>query len=168
MAAKIARIQETAARPRPRDARPIETTFTDREANAYLTIEGPMFLPPGIANPRITAGAGGKVTARAVVDLDAVRLARPRSLLDPLAFVRGSLEVVASGAVMAEDGTGVAHLESATVGGVPVPQRVVQELLRFYTRTPDRPEGFGLDTPFELPAGIRGLTVEAGRATVVQ
>jgi hypothetical protein len=168
MAVKIARIQETGARPRPQDAAPIRTTFTDREVNAYLELDGPMFLPPGIASPRVSLGDGGRVTARAIVDLDAVRLARPRGLLDPLAFVRGSLEVVATGSIRANDGTGIGHFESATVAGVPVPQRVAQELLRFYTRTPERPEGFGLDTPFELPAGIRSVTVEAGRATVVQ
>ena len=50
----------------------------------------------------------------------------------------------------------------------PVPKRVVQELLRYYTRTPDRPEGYGLDTPFELPAEIRSVTVGAERVTVTQ
>jgi hypothetical protein len=168
MAAKIARLQEIAARPRPPDAPPLGTSFTGREINAYLEIEGPMFLPPGIANPSVSIGDGGRVTARAIVDLDAVRLARKRGLLDPLAFVTGSLEVVTTGRVMGSDGTGIGHLESATVAGVPVPKSVAQELLRFYTRTPERPQGFALDTPFELPAGIRSVSVDAARVTVVQ
>jgi hypothetical protein len=168
MGAKIAQIEQTGAHPRPPQARPVTTAFTDEEMNAYLTLDGPTFLPPGIASPHVATGDGGKVTARAIVDLDAVRLSRQRGLLDPLALLRGRLEVVATGFVAGSDGRGTGRLESATVAGVPVPRRVVQELLRYYTRTPDRPEGYGLDTPFELPAGIRSVTVGAGRVTVTQ
>jgi hypothetical protein len=168
MAAKIAKMREITERPRSPDAPPLRTSFTTREVNAYLTIEGPTFLPPGIASPRVSTGDGGRVTARAIVDLDAVRLSRQRGLLDPLAFLTGSLEVVATGLVTASDGTGIGHFESATVAGVRVPKAVAQELLRFYTRTPERPQGFAFDTPFELPAGIRSVTVEAARISVVQ
>jgi hypothetical protein len=168
MAAKIARIQEIGAHPRPADARPVTTAFTDREVNAYLTLEGPKFLPPGIAGPRVTMGDGGRVTARAIVDLDAVRLAGSRGLFDPLTLLRGRLEVIASGFVEAGNGRGLGRLESVTVAGVPVPKRVADELLRYYTRTPERPEGFGLDTPFDLPARIRGVSIAAGRCTVSQ
>lgn len=168
MAAKIARIEEAGAHVRPPNAPSVTTAFTDQEMNAYLALDGPTFLPPGIASPRVATGDGGRVTARAIVDLDAVRLSRQRGLLDPLALLRGRLEVVATGFIAAHDGRGTGRLESATVAGVPIPQRVVQELLRYYTRTPDRPEGYGLDTPFDLPAGIRSVAVAAGRVTVIQ
>jgi hypothetical protein len=49
-----------------------------------------------------------------------------------------------------------------------VPKTVAQELLRFYTRTPERPRGFAFDEPFALPAGLRSVTVEGGTATVTQ
>jgi len=168
MASKIARMQEVGAHPRPPKAQPVRTSFTDREMNAYLQVEGPSFLPAGITNPSISTGESGRVTARAMIDLDAVRLSQQRGLLDPLAFVRGSVEVVATGFVVARNGSGTGSLESATIAGIPVPKRVVEELLRFYTRTPQRPQGFGLDDEIELPAQIRSVTVEPGRVTVSQ
>jgi hypothetical protein len=168
MAAKIAHMQDIADHPRPPNAAPVGTTFTDREMNAYLQLEGPSFLPDGITNPRVSTGAGGRITARATVDLNAVRLSQPRGFLDPLSFVRGSVEVVATGSLTAQNGSAVAHFESGTIAGIGVPKAVVQELLRFSTRTPARPEGFALDTPFDLPGHIRGVTVEAGRVTVAQ
>ena len=168
MAAKIERMQKAGEHPRPPSAPPVSTAFTDREVNSYLQVEGPMFLPAGIAKPRLSIDAGGKITGRAVVDLDKLSLSQPRGLLDPLAFVRGSVEVVATGSVAAGNGRGVAHFESATIAGIPVPKAVAQEVLRFTTRTEQRPEGFAFDTPFDLPANIRGVAVDAGRVTVTQ
>ena len=168
MASKIARMQEIASHPRPPKAEPVRTAFTDGEMNAYLKVEGPSFLPKGITDPHVSTGEAGRVTARALIDLDAVRLSQQRGLLDPLAFVRGSVEVVATGFVVASNGTGTASFESATIAGIPVPKRVAEELLRFYTRTPERPQGFSLDDTFELPARIRSVTVNAGRVTVTQ
>ncbi len=168
MAAKVARMQDAAAHPRPPNAEPVRTTFTDAEANAYLQVEGPKFLPTGITDPSVTTGEGGRVTARATIDLDAVRGTKQRGLLDPLAFVTGAVEVVVTGFVVARDGVGMGSLESATVAGIPVPKRVAEELLRFYTHTPEHAQGFGLDDAFDLPAQIRSVTVEAGRVTVTQ
>lgn len=106
--------------------------------------------------------------ARAIVDLDAVRLLRERSAFDPLAYLRGAVEVVAVGRIEGRGGEGLIRYESATVGGVAVPQTVAQELLRFYTSTPERPRGFAFDEPFALPAGLRAVSVERGAATVTQ
>lgn len=168
MADKIVRVADAAEDPRPASAPPLRTTFTEREINAYLVFAGPEILPPGISNPRIQLADGGRVRARAVVDLDAVRRSRERSLLDPLGYLTGSLEVVATGRVEMRDGSGLIRYESATVGGVAVPQTVAQELLRFYTRTPERPRGFAFDEPFELPAGLRDVRVERGAVTITQ
>jgi hypothetical protein len=168
MQTKIERVAEAAAAERPAHARPLRTTFTEREINAYLALDGPEFLPAGIASPRVRLQDGGRVHARAIVDLDAVRRARERSLLDPLAYLTGSLEVVAAGTVEGAGGEGVIRYESATVGGVAVPKTVAQELLKFYTRTPERPNGFAFDEPFALPAGVRAVSVDGGAATVTQ
>jgi DNA primase len=51
---------------------------------------------------------------------------------------------------------------------VAVPKTVAQELLRFYTTTPERPRGFAFDEPFALPAGVRAIAVARGTATVTQ
>jgi len=169
MQKKIERVAATAeAPPRPANARPLKTTFTEREINAYLTLDGPDFLPAGIAMPRARLAGDGRVEARAVVDLDGVRRSRERSLFDPLAYVTGSVEVVAVGSIEGSGGEGLIRYESATVGGVSVPKTVAQELLRFYTTTPQRPRGFAFDEPFALPAGLRAVSVERGAATVTQ
>ena len=104
--------------------------------------------------PRVQLGDDGRVRARAIVDLDGVRRSRERSVFDPLAYLTGSVEVVAIGSVEGSDGEGLIRYESATVGGVSVPKTVAQELLRFYTRTEERPRGFAFDEPFALPAGV--------------
>jgi len=169
MQTKIDRIVATAeAPPRPASAPPLKTTFTEREINAYLALDGPDFLPPGIAMPRVRLGADNRVEARAVVDLDGVRRSRERSVFDPLAYITGSVEVVAVGTVEGSGGEGLIRYESATVGGVEVPKTVAQELLRFYTTTPERPRGFAFDEPFALPVGLRAVSVQRGAATVTQ
>ena len=169
MQTKIDRVAATAdAPPRPASAAPLRTTFTEREINSYLALEGPEFLPTGIAMPRVRLGDDNRVQARAIVDLDGVRRSRERSLFDPLAYITGSVEVVAVGTVEGSGGEGVIRYESATVGGVEVPKTVAQELLRFYTSTPERPRGFAFDEPFALPAGLRAVSVERGAATVTQ
>jgi hypothetical protein len=168
MQKKLARVEVAAETPRPANAPPLRTTFTEREINAYLALDGPDFLPPGIAMPRVQLGDDNRVRARAIVDLDGVRRSRERSMLDPLAYLTGSVEVVATGNIAASGGEGVIRYESATVGGVAVPATVAQELLRFYTRTPERPRGFAFDEPFVLPAGLRAVSTERGAVTVTQ
>ena len=168
MLAKIERVAAAVEAPRPATAPPLHTTFTEREINAYLALEGPAVLPPGVARPRVQLGDAGRVRARAIVDLDGVRRSRERSPFDPLAYVTGAVEVVATGRLEGSGGRGLIRYESATVGGVAVPETVAQELLRFYTRTPERPRGFAFDEPFALPAGLRAVSVERGAATVTQ
>ena len=169
MQTKIDRVAATADAPqRPASAAPLRTTFTEREINSYLALEGPEFLPPGIAMPRVRLGDDNRIEARAIVDLDGVRRSRERSLFDPLAYITGSVEVVAVGAVEGGGGEGLIRYESATVGGVEVPKTVAQEMLRFYTTTPERPRGFAFDEPFALPVGLRAVSVQRGAATVTQ
>jgi hypothetical protein len=168
MQAKIERIAAAAEAPRAATAPPLHTQISEREINAYLALEGPELLPAGIAMPRAQLGDAGRVRAHAVVDLDAVRRSRERSPFDPLAYLAGAVEVVATGRFEANDGEGVIRYESATVGGVAVPKTVAQELLKFYTSTPERPRGFAFDEPFALPAGVQAVNVERGAVTVVQ
>jgi hypothetical protein len=44
----------------------------------------------------------------------------------------------------------------------------LQELLTYYSRTPEDPDGINMDAPFELPAQIREIRVAPGAATIVQ
>jgi hypothetical protein len=168
MQMKIDRVAAAAETPRPADLPPLHTTFAEREINAYLALEGATFLPPGIARPRVRLGDGSRVQARAIVDLDGVRRSRERGPLDPLRYITGAVEVVVVGSLEGGGGRGLLRYESATVGGVAVPKTVAQELLRFYTTTPERPRGFAFDEPFALPAGVRAASVERGAATITQ
>jgi hypothetical protein len=145
------------------------TMLTEREVNAYLAFEAAPSLPQGIVDPSISILAGNRVTGRAVVDLDRVRQERnPVSLLDPVRYLRGRLMVKATGVVRATDGLARFELEAADVAGVPIPKLLLQQIVSYYSRSPQRPSGISLDDPLALPAGIRALEIDTGRAVVVQ
>jgi hypothetical protein len=44
----------------------------------------------------------------------------------------------------------------------------VQELVDYYSRTPDHPGGVRLDEEFELPSGIQRIDISPGVVVVVQ
>jgi hypothetical protein len=147
---------------------PLRTTFTDREVNAYFKVYGPTFLPEGIVDPQLTIHEGGRVQAKSQVNLDAVRAAKPRGWLDPLAYVGGSVEITAAGTLRAADGRGVFTLENATLGGLTVPKSLLQELVSYYSRSKEQPAGVNLEEPFALPSQIRAVETGHGAATIVQ
>jgi hypothetical protein len=149
-------------------APPVRTTLTEREANAYFAHFGAEILPPGVVDPRVTIGEGNRVTGRAVVDLDAVRKSKTRGWLDPLGYVTGSLEVTMAGRLYASNGVGLIRFESATVGGVSVSESLLQELITYYTATPETPRGYRLGELSPLPANIRAVELKPGVAVVVQ
>jgi hypothetical protein len=169
MHSKLVAIAERGEKPVPaKNAPPLRTTFTDREVNAYFKLQGPTFMPEGVADPQLAIDHGGRVRARAIVDLDAALKPKQRSWLDPLAWVGGKMEVTAAGVLRAANGRGQFALETATLGGVSVPPSLVQELVSYYTRSPEKPTGFELDKPFELPSGIRTVETRRGAATILQ
>jgi hypothetical protein len=162
-----ARAAPPARPPAPRPAR--RTTLTENELNSYLAFDSAPLVPPGVADPSVTMVGSGRVSGRAVVDLDAVRKANPpTSLFDPRTLLRGQLPVTLSGTLRTHEGAAQFDLESATIGGVPVPRVLLQEIVGYYSKTPDSPSGFRLDASFQLPAGIREIQVEPGQAVVVQ
>jgi hypothetical protein len=164
-------VERGSAAPAPEPApqpKPVTTSFTEREVNAYFKYLGPLFMPTGVTGTQLTIGGDGHVQSRAVVDLDAIRQAQPRGWLDPLAWLGGSMEVKASGRVRGVNGKGVFQFESAYIAGVPVSKALLQELVTFYTRSPELPKGFNLDEPFDLPSNIRSVETRVGAATVVQ
>ena len=167
MGRKVQAILERAVAPATA-AKPLRTSFSERELNAYLKANAAEELPPGVKQAQVTLLDAGKVDTRALVDLDAVRTSETRGWLDPLAYVTGLLEVRTIGTFRGANGKGVFTFESATVGGMPVPRTVMQELVAFYTRSPETPKGILLDQPFDLPARIRAVELRRGAATVIQ
>src|SRR5713101_9741844 len=49
------------------------TTVTENEMNAYLTLDAVKDLPTGVVDPSVSILGPGRLSGRAVVDLDAVR-----------------------------------------------------------------------------------------------
>ena len=144
------------------------TQFTDDELNSYLRFQARDQIPSGIVDPTLNALGDGRVGGRVIVDLDAVRKQKQRGWLDPMAYLSGQLPVTATGTLTAKEGVGRFQLESAEVSGVTVPKSLVQELLSYYSRTPENPSGINMDDPFELPSRIREIKVGKATSTVVQ
>jgi hypothetical protein len=168
MARKVTAIEQRATLPPSPKTPALRTTFTEREANAYFQVNGHDFLPAGVINPNVVIDVGGRVQARAVVDLQQALKTKDRSMFDPLAWLGTSVEVTAAGTLVAVEGKGKFQLESATLSGIPVPISVLQEIVSYYSRTPDAPQGLDLNQPFALPASIRSVQTTHGAATVVQ
>ena len=148
--------------------RPLRTSITEREVNAYFQHRGHEFLPVGVVNPRLTLADDSRVEARAIVNFDAIRKAKERGWADPLAWVTGSVEVLAIGRLRAANGQGVIDIESAKIGLVPIPKSLLQELVSHYSKSADNPNGFNLDQPFALPYRIRQVDLARGAAVIVQ
>jgi len=163
---KVAVINAHAERPTKQGRR---TMVTEREVNSYLTYDAQDQLPAGVVEPSVTILGAGRVSGRAVVDLDAVRKAKAAtSFWDPMSYLTGRLPVTALGTLKTNNGTGQFVLETAAIAGVPIPKLVLQEIVSYYSRTPAKPAGIGLDDPFALPSRIREIQVERGQAIIIQ
>jgi hypothetical protein len=163
---KVALINAEADKPTRAGRR---TVITESEVNSYLVYEAKAQIPVGVVDPAISVVGPGRLSGRAIVDLDAVRKQKaPTSLLDPMNYLMGRLAVTAVGRLTTANGVGHFNLESSSVGSVPIPKILLQEIVSYYSRTPQNPSGIGLDDPFALPARIREIQVERGQAIIVQ
>jgi hypothetical protein len=134
-----------------------------------LTHELAGALPTGVVSPSVSILGGGRVSGRAVVDLDRVRQERKAtSIFNPISYLKGRLPVVGTGAVRTDDGVARFQFESANIAGVPIPKLLLQQIVTYYSRSEQYPSGISLDDPFALPARIREIQVERGQAIVVQ
>jgi len=165
--AKLAAITQYAQTP-PGKATPRSTQLTDTEVNSYLKYGAGSQIPVGIVDPTLNALGEGHVSGKALVDLDAVRKQKKRTWTDPMNYLSGMLPLTASGVLTTQNGVGRFQLDSAQISGVPIPKTFLQELLSYYSKTPENPAGINLDDPFALPARIREIRVASGITTVVQ
>jgi hypothetical protein len=150
-----------AARPEAR-----RTTVTEREVNAFL--QSRVDLPEGVVDPVVTILPDGVLQGRAVVDLDVVRASQPRGRMSAWNLLSGQLPVEVSGVLATGDGVGAFSLGQATVGGVPVPNALLHEVVSYYSRSEAQPDGVDIEAPFRLPARIREIQTTQGEAFVVQ
>ena len=167
-ARKIELIEQQGAAPGTRGA-VRRTSVTEAEVNSWFTYSAASSLPTGVAAPKLTIVGNRKVIGTATVDLDAVAKSRSRGgVFDIWSLIGGQVPVTVSGLLHAQGGRARFDLQEAEVSGIPVPRRVVEELVDYYSRTPDHPEGVRLDQEFALPAGIRQIELSPGTAVVVQ
>ena len=136
--------------------------------NSYLKFLAGSQVPAGIVEPTLHAAGNGRVTGRAIVDLDVVRKMKARTMTDPLAYLTGRLPITAAGILTTGNGVGRFQLESAEIAGVTIPKSLLQELLSYYSRTPELPNGINMDAPFALPSGIQEIRLGEGTAVIVQ
>jgi hypothetical protein len=165
MAQKLAAIElRGSTAPTPRGGGQ-STSFTDREVNAYFRYNGKESLPPGVLDPQVTIASDSRIDAKAMVDLDTVRKSSQSWMAG---LLHGSVEVRVSGSIAGSNGKGTVQILSATLGGIPIPASLLQEVVSQYSKTTDMPNGFQLDKPFDLPAKIREVHLKPGSATIVQ
>lgn len=164
--AKIDAVVKNAAANTPK---PREVSISEREANSYLVFNLKEKIPQGLANPEITMIGDGALAARVLVDMDEVKRRRQsRSLIDPLNYLSGQVPFNARGILRTREGRGQLYLRSADIGGVPLPKPLLQELVGFFSRTPQSPNGFDIEAPFDLPSKIREISVGSGESVVIQ
>jgi hypothetical protein len=163
---KIVLVQKQAER---ESAKPRSTAFTQAETNSYLKFKAGDLLPTGLMQPELTIIGGGRVSGRAIVDLDVVRQKQSSGgWFDPTSYLTGKLPVTALGKIVTWDGKGKFELERAEISGVTIPKSFLAQLVNYFTRTADNPKGSSIDDTFELPSEIRRIDVEASRWTVHQ
>ena len=165
MAQKLAAIEARGNTPASRGAAPLRTSFTDREVNAYFRYNAKDQLPEGVLNPQVTVQNDRRIDARAVVDLDAVRKSQQSWMAG---LLHGSVEVRVTGDIAVANGKGTLQIVSATIGGIPIPTTLLQDVVAQYSKTSAMPNGFQLDKPFDLPANIREVRLQTGAVTVIQ
>jgi hypothetical protein len=148
---------------------PRRTPVSESELNSWFVYRAQPHLPQGVSAPKVTLVGPGKVTGEAIVDLDVIAKRRASGgMLDPWGYVTGKVPITVGGTLKTKDGIGQFEMETAAVSGVPIPKLLLQEMVGYYSRTPEHPEGIKLDDSFTLPANIRQIDVAEGQAVVVQ
>ncbi|MGE5217956.1 MAG: hypothetical protein ACM3SP_13220 [Chloroflexota bacterium] len=149
--------------------RPQRTPMSDLEINSYLNFNLRDKIPRGLADPQISLLGSGRLSGRVFVDIDEFKRQRASAgFFDPLNYLSGQVPVTASGTLSTRAGRGRFQFYAADILGVPLPKPLLQELVSFFSRTPDHPNGFNMDEPFDLPAKIREVAVDSGAAIVTQ
>jgi hypothetical protein len=163
------KLQRIVRQAESKSAEPRQTVVTEDEVNSYLKFDAGAQLPTGVTDPSIAIQSKGRLSGRAIVDLDVIRQKKSSGgWFDPVSYLTGRLPITAVGVLTTKDGTGRFELESAAVAGVPIPKTFLQEIVSYYTRTADHPAGINIDAPFELPADIERIDADSGKAVIVQ
>jgi len=142
---------------------------SENEVNSWFAYRGRDVIPKGVTQPKLTIIGNGRVMGVATIDLDSMSRERASGkTLDMWSLVGGQVPISVTGVLQTKGGRGQFDLQGASLGGIPVPKALLQELVSYYSRSADHPAGVRIDTPFELPAKIQQIEVGEGQAVVVQ
>ena len=146
------------------------TLLTEDELNSWFMYRAQPVLPAGVSQPQVAIVGDGRLAGQATIDLDAVAKRRSSGggAFDPLSLIGGKVPVGVSGILHTRDGQARFEVQRAEMSGIPVPVTVLQEVLTYYSRSDERPQGVRLDDVFALPAKIRQIEVGQGQAVIVQ
>jgi hypothetical protein len=166
---KIALIQRQGDTATAQRAGARRTRLTEDELNSWFLYRAQPVLPAGVSQPQIAIVGDGRLAGQATIDLDAVAKRRASGgAFDPLSLIGGKVPVSVTGILHTRDGQARFEVQRAEMSGLPVPVTVLQEVLTYYSRSDERPQGVRLDDVFTLPANIRQIEVGQGQAVVVQ
>jgi hypothetical protein len=167
---KLVLIQRQGEAPAPQQIGARRTRLTEDELNSWFMYRAQPVLPTGVSQPQVTIVGEGQLAGQATIDLDAVSKRRSAGggAFDPLSLIGGKVPVSVSGVLHTRDGKARFEVQRAEMSGIPVPVTVLQEVLTYYSRSDQRPQGVRLDDIFSLPANIRQIEVGQGQAVVVQ
>jgi len=147
----------------------IRTPVSESELNSWFAFSAAPLFPTGVSAAQVTLVGAGRISGQAIVDLDVIGKRKSSGgTFDIWNLLGGKVPVTVAGVLHTSNGVGTFAVESAELSGVPVPVAVLQQLISYYSRSPQNPDGVELDRAFPLPAAIRQIDVGAGQAVVVQ
>ena len=144
---------------------PKRYSVTEEEANAYLLYRVAEHLPEEVTEPWVRFSQD-QVQGGAMLDMKLLQAHLGESTLMKLLEGEVPLEILAR--VRGEGGVGQVELESVTLAGFPLPQTLVDQLLRDASKNPALPEGVRLNDVFPLPYGLTSARFRTGRVILRQ
>ena len=139
-------------------------SISDDEMSAFLRYHAAPTIPEGIREQKLTFREGGALI-QAQVDLETASASSQDLPLLMRLLLRGTRAIVVDIDFEGHDGQGAAHVVSIAIDEVELSGSVLEWFLESFAPPDLRPYLVGGRT--ELPAGVREIRLEPGRAVVV-
>jgi hypothetical protein len=138
----------------------VHVETTESELESYLVYSLKEDIPAQIDSATVKLGQDS-------VSLDTQITFTSNATGNPVvdAVVGGTHNLYLKGKLVGQDGRGRFDLEDIRVDSIPVPNVLIQTLIKRYVK-PKYPD-VDLNEPFDIPWGIREIKVEDGKATII-
>lgn len=134
------------------------------EANDYLRAQK-ADLPDGVESPWMRFQEGTTLVG-ATVDLEKFRANLPSSML--LQLLKGRVPVEIEARFEGAKGIGTLVLERVVLGGIGLPETLIETLAQSETANQFLPPGFRMGEPFELPYDLESIQCRLGLVLLQQ